>query len=93
MKKAILTLCLLLPACCSIAFAQNISGTVTDARTGEMLEAVGVAIKGTTSGTYTDGNGIFSIPAKVGDVLVFYYLGYLDQEVKIENTQIRRCMI
>lgn len=40
-------------------------------------------VKGTTQGVSTDLKGMFAIPVKTGDVLVFSYLGYKSQEVKI----------
>ena len=53
---------------------KNISGTVSD-NTGT-LPGVSVIIKGTTTGSETDFDGKYTIKAKVGDVLVFSYLGY-----------------
>ena len=54
-------LCLLLPF---LIFAQstgNLSGTVTDAKTGEALPGVNVLVKGTYYGAATDFNGKFRI--------------------------------
>jgi TonB-linked SusC/RagA family outer membrane protein len=69
----------------AIQAAETIKGTVKDAK-GEPLPGVSVSIKGTSQGTQTDANGAFSIPAKVGDVLVFSYLGYIKQEVPVKGT-------
>jgi TonB-linked SusC/RagA family outer membrane protein len=69
----------------AIQAAETIKGTVKDAK-GQPLPGVSVAIKGTSQGTQTDGNGAFSIQAKVGDVLVFSYLGYVKQEVPVTGT-------
>lgn len=41
-----------------------------------------VVVKGTTQGVSSDLKGMFAIPVKTGDVLVFSYLGYKSQEVK-----------
>ncbi|MFD1188683.1 SusC/RagA family TonB-linked outer membrane protein, partial [Pontibacter rugosus] len=67
------------------AWAQNqtISGTVTDASSGIPLPGVNILVKGTTTGTFTGGDGSFNV--KVNDAnatLVFSYLGYINQEVK-----------
>ena len=73
-------LTLLLAFVVQISFAQQktVSGTVSDA--SGALPGVGIMIKGTKSGTETDFDGKYSIKAKVGDVLVFSYLGYEEVE-------------
>jgi len=75
--------------CSYSVFAQNnITGVVTDAGTGETLPGVNVHIKGTTSGTITDLNGKYSISANNGDILVFSFVGYQNQEVNITNQKV-----
>ena len=56
---------------------QTITGTVTDAITGEPLPGVNVIIEGTVTGTSTDLKGKYSInrPAE-GSVLSFSFIGY-----------------
>ena len=58
--------------------AQNhkVSGTVTDAATGEALVGVSVAIQGTTRGVVTDLDGQYTVDTRSDAVLVFGYLGY-----------------
>ncbi len=65
-----------------IAFAA-VSGTVSDAKTGELLIGTSVFVKGTFVGTTTDDRGAFSIEAASGDVLVVAYIGYKTQEITI----------
>lgn len=61
-----------------------ITGRVTDKTTGETLPGVYVVVKGTNSGTVTDGQGNFSIKAPGADaILVFSFLGYLQQEIQV----------
>ncbi len=72
--NGILTLFLALVVQISFAQEKTVSGTVTDDSGG--LPGVSVLIKGTTKGTDTDFDGKYSIKVKVGDVLVFSYLGY-----------------
>ncbi|HEY4327962.1 MAG TPA: TonB-dependent receptor [Mucilaginibacter sp.] len=69
------------------AFAQNITikGKVTDATTGESLIGVSVSVKGTTTGTQTDVNGAYTINAPPTVTIVFTYIGYLAQEVVVNN--------
>ncbi|MFK7980459.1 MAG: SusC/RagA family TonB-linked outer membrane protein [Saprospiraceae bacterium] len=63
------------------AFSQStITGTVSDEDGGEPLIGVNILIKGTTTGTITDFDGNYSITANTGDVLVFSYTGFAEQE-------------
>lgn len=61
----------------------SINGTVRDAQQ-EHLPGVNVLVKGTTIGTTTDidGNYFISVPDK-NAVLVFSYIGFESQEVKV----------
>ncbi len=62
---------------------KTVTGVISD-KNGEPLPGVNVIIKGTTLGVVSDLNGKFSI--KVTDpeaVLVFRYVGYETQEVKV----------
>lgn len=70
------------------AFDINIKGNVKDA-TGEILAGVSVQIKGTSTGTTTDGSGNYqlSVPNK-NAVLIFSFIGYLTQEVVVNNQTI-----
>ncbi len=61
----------------------TVTGTITDATTGKPMAGVSVLIKGTTSGTITDMNGHYSISTNVGSVLVFSYMGYIEEEIEI----------
>ncbi len=70
------------------AFAQtSISGTVTDATTGDPVPGVNIVIKGKLQGTISSANGSFSL--KTSDAppftLVFSYVGYQTQEVEISD--------
>lgn len=71
----------------------NITGHVIDAKTGEHLPGMTIAIKGTTFGTATDNTGHFALrhlkPGKL--TLVMRGLGYISQEreVNIEANKTR----
>ncbi|WP_316813264.1 TonB-dependent receptor [Pedobacter heparinus] len=69
------------------AYAQNkrVTGTVSGEDDGLSIPSVSVVLKGTKLGTQTDINGKFSLDVSANDVLVFTYVGYLTQEVKIGN--------
>lgn len=84
--NGILTLLLALVVQISFAQEKTVSGTVTDDSGG--LPGVSVLIKGTTKGTDTDFDGKYSVKVKVGDVLVFSYLGYKSVERKVGNAAV-----
>ncbi|WP_303315389.1 TonB-dependent receptor [Flavivirga abyssicola] len=68
-----------------ICFAQsNVSGTVKD--TNKLpLPGVNVLVKGTGKGVVTDFDGAFSITVSDSDVLIFSYMGYVNQEVNVNG--------
>ncbi len=86
MKKIILLVWCLSAFCTSHAIAQNqlVSGKVTGDDQGA-LPGVTVTIKGTTIGTITDAAGKYSIDAPGTGTLIFSFIGYLTQEVVINN--------
>jgi len=53
---------------------------------GAGIPGVNVLIKGTTTGTVTDLNGEYSLQVPAGSILVFSYLGYTTQEIKVGNS-------
>ncbi|MDO1445075.1 SusC/RagA family TonB-linked outer membrane protein [Rhodocytophaga aerolata] len=78
-------LTLLLLCCSQLAWAQQtITGKVVD-NTQQALPGVNVIIKGGLKGTATGANGEYSISANSGDVLVFSYLGFANQEITVGN--------
>jgi TonB-linked SusC/RagA family outer membrane protein len=78
----------LLSFCSTMALAQStaITGTVTD-ESGEALIGVSVFVKGTPSiGASTNVNGAFSLSqVPPQSTLVFTYLGYITQEIAVNN--------
>ncbi len=68
-----------------MAEVNQVTGKVTD-ETGSPMPGVTVVLKGTSNGTITDIDGNFSIdiPSNNG-VLVFSFVGYLSQEVTLNN--------
>ncbi|WP_411274964.1 SusC/RagA family TonB-linked outer membrane protein, partial [Daejeonella sp.] len=64
-----------------------VRGQVTDVK-GEPLIGVSVKVKGTNNGVSTDINGQYSLTMPDGsNILVFTYVGYLMQEVVVNNRQ------
>ncbi len=62
----------------------SISGTVTD-DSGLPLPGANIIIKGTSWGTQTDFNGIYTIQAQIGQILTYSYVGFDTKEVKIKQ--------
>lgn len=67
----------------------EVSGTVkgkTYDKTA-LLDGVNILLKGTRTGTATNRKGEFTFPKKlkIGDILVFSYLGYVKQNVEIKE--------
>lgn len=60
----------------------KIGGTVTDSKK-QPLPGVSVRLKGTTQGTVTDVNGRYLFTVQKGQVLVFSFLGFVQQEVTV----------
>ena len=62
----------------------DIKGKVVDSK-GETLPGVSVRVKGSSVGTTTDIQGSFVLNAPDNAVLVFSYIGYVSQEVTVNN--------
>lgn len=67
------------------AQSKTVSGTVTASDTEDPLVGVTVTVRGSTTGALTDDTGKFSIPAAADGSLVFSYLGYETQTVKVDG--------
>jgi len=69
-----------------IAQNLNVSGTVTEATTGQPLPGVNVLVKNSSRGTSTDLDGKFTlVDLPVNSVLVVSYIGFQTQEVIVTN--------
>jgi TonB-linked SusC/RagA family outer membrane protein len=85
-KLNLIFLLLILSALTSVgAFGQiRVGGTVTDA-SGDAVIGANVLEKGTSNGVITDLDGKFSIVVKSGAVLTISFVGYLPQEINVNN--------
>jgi len=83
--KRILYLFIFLPI---IGWGQsmNISGKISDNQ--DVIPGVSVSVKGATKGTSTDFNGNYEISAVKGDILIFSFIGYASQEIKVSDQAI-----
>jgi TonB-linked SusC/RagA family outer membrane protein len=89
LKKASLVFLLVIFTCYS-SFAQTrqITGTITSSD-GNTVPGASVRIKGTTTGTTSDVNGRFKLSVSDNTVLVFSFVGYDTQEIRVgEKTSI-----
>jgi len=64
--------------------AAPIKGVVRD-NTGQPLPGVTIRVKGTAKSAQSDLNGQFTIDAEANDVLVFSFIGFNTQEVKLAS--------
>ena len=68
---------------------RTVTGQVTAGDTGESLPSVNVIIKGTTTGVISDFDGNYSIRVtSPDDVLVFRFMGYQDQEMRVGDRSV-----
>src|SRR5690625_3750490 len=81
-------LCLLQATGVSAVWAQqhSVSGSITDAETGEYLIGVNVVVEGTDNGTATNNNGAYRLTGvPQNGVLVITYIGYQTQRITVKG--------
>jgi TonB-linked SusC/RagA family outer membrane protein len=84
MKRVLLTFCVLgMVSLVSYAQEQTVKGKVTSATDGSTLPGVNVVVKGSTTGTVTDVDGNYTMPAPPEGTLIFSFIGLQSQEVSI----------
>jgi TonB-linked SusC/RagA family outer membrane protein len=65
---------------------QKISGKITAQEDGSIVPGVNITLKGTTTGTVTDGTGIYSITVPDSKaILVFSFIGLTTEEIEVGN--------
>lgn len=82
MKRVILLTTLFFIAITCVMAQRTVRGKVTD-DTGEELPGVNVVIKGTTTGVTTDLEGNYMITTDDDATIVFSYVGFASQEIKV----------
>ncbi|WP_439131304.1 SusC/RagA family TonB-linked outer membrane protein [Polaribacter sp.] len=88
MRKIIIVLLFSFSSVLAFAQTMNVKGVVKDATSGELLPGVSIIIKGTTVGTDTDFDGLYSLKVQKGETIVFNYLGYKQKEVIVDKETI-----
>jgi outer membrane receptor protein involved in Fe transport len=72
----------------SFSFGQTtVSGTITDAVTGEPIPGVNIVVKGRVAGTISGTNGTYTLKSTDAPpiTLTFSYIGYASQEISIQD--------
>src|SRR6476660_9244699 len=67
----------------SVSAQVNVTGSVTDTRTGAGVPGVTVSIKGSKTAVQTTNDGSFSIKAPANATLVFTSIGYDRKEMAV----------
>ncbi|UIR54689.1 TonB-dependent receptor [Sphingobacterium sp. SRCM116780] len=66
--------------------AARISGKITDMSNGSPISGATVVVKGSSTATQSDGQGIFNIQAKSTDILTVTYVGFKTKEVPVGSS-------
>jgi Ca-activated chloride channel homolog len=68
---------------------RTITGRVVSADDGTAMVGVSITVKGTSTGTATDGTGAYSLNIPDGaQTLIFSFIGYKSQEVKVATQKV-----
>lgn len=88
--KIFISLCFFILALMPSTYSQNITikGHITDADNGAVLDGTSITLKGQKNGMLADDDGNFSIAAPANGTLIFSYLGYSSQAVRINNRSV-----
>jgi len=65
----------------------EINGAVSDSKNKQPIAGANIVVKNSKKGVTTDFDGNYSIKVNPNDILVFSYIGYATQEIKIAKTQ------
>lgn len=84
-KQCSLLLILLAFAGSIYAQKRTVTGKVTDSSDGTALPGVSVMVDGTGNGTSTNEMGEYSLDVSDGDELIFSFIGYKDEKVKVSG--------
>lgn len=72
---------------------KTVTGSVIDAETNEPVLGASILVKNSTNGTATDFDGLFSINASEGSILVVSYIGYKTKEVQIGSANTYKILL
>jgi TonB-dependent SusC/RagA subfamily outer membrane receptor len=82
----LITMIALFSVSVSLGQGRVVTGTVTEADTGDPIPGANVVVKGTSSGSVTDLDGKYSVNIQdESAVLVFSFVGFVSYEVQVGN--------
>ena len=85
----LITMIMLFTVSLTMGQGSAVTGTVTEADTGDPIPGANVVVKGTTNGTVTDMDGNYSLNVSgASDVLVFSFVGFVTQEVTVGSQSV-----
>ncbi|WP_165748668.1 SusC/RagA family TonB-linked outer membrane protein [Cellulophaga sp. Z1A5H] len=95
LSRHLLITLLLLTFVSAKAQAQDltVTGTITSAEDGYPIPGATVVIKGTTTGSASDFDGIYTIDTKIGDTLEFSFIGMESQSITVTSSSLNVVMI
>ena len=85
MTKNIFTILMILALPFCLMAQTQVSGKITDAKSGEGLIGANILVEGTSSGTTTDLDGNYELTIQGDAVLVVSYTGYADQSISVSK--------
>ncbi|MES2795957.1 MAG: carboxypeptidase-like regulatory domain-containing protein, partial [Bacteroidota bacterium] len=88
MRKVLLISTMLIWANVLFGQEKSVTGKVISSEDGTPLPGVSVAIKGTTKGSTTNGEGVYNVTVSPNATLVFSFLGFDKQEIKVGNSNL-----
>ncbi len=88
LRSCLLGILVLLGFNSAIAQDRTVSGRISSTADGTAIPGVNVVIKGTTNGTTSDMDGNYKLSVSEDATLVFTYIGYSDQEIKVGNQSV-----
>src|SRR5690606_35759918 len=83
MKNSLTLVICLFFAWMSFGQTQSLSGVVTDHETGVPIPGANVTVQNTARGVVTDFDGNYTVEVSTGEVLIFSYIGYKEQQVVV----------
>lgn len=69
----------------TVVAQSRITGKITASKDQSALPGVSVQVKGTSTGTTTNADGTYSLSVPSGATLVFSFIGYKEQQIKVAN--------
>ena len=86
--KVLLFLVAIFASTAGFAQLKTVTGKVSATDSGEFLPGVTIVVKGTTNGTITNFDGVYSINVEEGQSLIYSFIGYAPQEIIVGSNNV-----